>query len=144
MTIYRLIGGLAMAVALSAPLPVQAAVVTLATSLDGNSEPLGGDPDGSGRFSVELDAENGEVCYRYTVDKIGRPKLVQILRGPIGSNGPLVMSLEAGRDVCVDADPRLVNQMIANPGDYYVNFFNEEFPTGAIRGQLVGSQLVTK
>lgn len=144
MNIERIIAGLALTAALAAPLAAQAAKVVLTTTLDGNSEPTGGDPDGSGKFSVELAADSGEVCYLYTVTNIARPKVVQILRGPIGSNGPVALILEAGRDACVDADPRAVNAIIASPGDYYVNFSNAEFPTGALRGQLVASQLASQ
>jgi hypothetical protein len=141
MKLVRTIAGLAMAVVLWAPLSAQTTKVVLTTTLDGNSEPTGGDPDGGGRFSVEMNAESGEVCYLYTITNIARPKLLQILRGPIGSNGPSAIILEAGSDVCVDADPRVVAAIIANPGDYYVNFSNAEFPTGALRGQLVAKQL---
>ena len=144
MKIDRIFAGLAIAVVLAAPLSAQAAKVALATTLDGNSESIGGDPDGGGKFSIELDTESGEVCYLYTVANIARPKLLQILRGPIGGNGPPAIILEAGSDVCIDADPKVVSAVIANPGDYYVNFFNTEFPTGAIRGQLVANQLAAK
>ena len=144
MKIERIIAGLAVVFALAAPMPAQAAKIMLTTTLDGNSEPTGGDPDGSGKFSVELTADSGEVCYLYVISNIARPKVVQILRGPIGSNGTAAIILEAGSDVCVDADPRVVNAIIANPGDYYVNFSNLEFPAGALRGQLVANQLASK
>lgn len=144
MKIDRIISGLAFAAALAAPLPAFAAKVVLTTMLDGNSEPIAGDPDGIGKFSVELDVDTGEVCYLYVIAKIARPNQLQILRGPIGSNGPPVLFLEPGSDVCVGADPQVVNAIIANPGDYYVNFYNKEFPTGAVRGQLAANQLAAK
>ena len=148
MNFDRVIAGLAMALSLAAPLaaPLSAQVgkVVLTSTLDGNSEPTGGDPDGAGTFSVELNPDSGEVCYLYTLSNIARPKLVQIQRGPIGSNGPSAIILEAGSDVCVEADPRVVAAIIAEPGDYFVNFSNAEFPTGALRGQLVAKQFAAK
>ena len=144
MKIDRIIAGLAMSFVLAAPLSASAAKITLATTLNGNSEPIGGDPDGIGKFSMELDSDTGEVCYLYVVAKITRPNLLQILRGPIGSNGPPALILEPGSDVCVGADPQVVNAIIANPADYYVNFYNAEFPTGAVRGQLSANQLAAR
>jgi hypothetical protein len=144
MSIDRTIAGFAMAVALAVPLSAHAAKANLTATLDGNSEPTGGDPDGGGKFLVELDPDSGEVCYRFTITNIARPTLLEILRGPIGANGPVTIILEAGSDVCVDSDPKIVAAIIASPGDYYVNFFNRDFPSGALRGQLVANQFIAK
>lgn len=140
----RVIAGLAMALSLAVPLSAQVSKVVLTSTLDGNSEPTGGDPDGGGTFSVELDPNSGEVCYLYSLTHVARPNLVQIQRGPIGSNGPSAIILEAGSDVCVEADPKVVAGIIAEPGDYFVNFANAEFPTGALRGQLIAQQFAAK
>lgn len=132
-----------MALSLAGPLSAQVSKVVLTSTLDGNSEPTGGDPAG-GTFSVELDPNSGEVCYLYPLTHIARSNLVQIQRGPIGSNGPSAIILEAGSDVCVEADPKVVAGIIAQPGDYFVNFSNAEFPTGALRGQLIAQQFAAK
>jgi hypothetical protein len=37
---------------------------------------------------------------------------------------------------CATVAPELFNEIAANPGNFYVNVHNAEFPGGAVRGQL--------
>ena len=37
---------------------------------------------------------------------------------------------------CVNVDPAVAQQILDNPGDFYVNVHTSDFPNGAIRGQL--------
>jgi hypothetical protein len=107
-----------------------------------------GDPNGRGEAYVfGIDGDPTTLCYVLTVDKIGTATAAHIHEGPAGSNGPVVANLAAPADG--DAADCLteteagkftggatVQEILANPGDYYVNVHNAEYPGGAIRGQL--------
>lgn len=121
-----------------------------------------GDPDGRGEFYVfAIDSvgatDNSKVlCYNLQVKRIGELELApgqgraaHIHKGKAGENGPVVANLAWPQDGqaadCLDARLRpaqfplgdaVVADILANPGDYYVNVHNAEYPGGAIRGQL--------
>ncbi len=121
-----------------------------------------GDPDGRGEFYVfAIDSvastDNSRVlCYNLQVKRIGELHLApgngraaHIHKGKMGENGPVVANLAWPQDGqaadCLDARLRpaqfplgdaVVADILANPGDYYVNVHNVEYPSGAIRGQL--------
>ncbi|MDP8962133.1 MAG: CHRD domain-containing protein, partial [Actinomycetota bacterium] len=63
-----------------------------------------------------------------------------IHEGEAGTAGPAVIPLEPPKegpvDTCAEADPAVVQRVIANPSGFYVNVHNQEFPGGAVRGQL--------
>lgn len=121
-----------------------------------------GDPDGRGEFYVfGIDSvgatDNSKVlCYNLQVKRIGELELApgngraaHIHKGKPGENGPVVANLAWPQDGqagdCLDARLRptqfplgdaVVADILANPGNYYVNVHNAEYPGGAIRGQL--------
>jgi hypothetical protein len=121
-----------------------------------------GDPDGRGEFYVfAIDSvgatDNSKVlCYSLQVKRIGELEMMpgdgraaHIHKGKVGENGPVVANLawpQNGQAAdCLDARLRpgqfpvgdgVVADILANPGDYYVNVHNSEYPGGAIRGQL--------
>jgi hypothetical protein len=120
-----------------------------------------GDPNGRGEiyiFGVDGDPGRQTLCYVMLVDKIaetemppGGPRQAHIHEGPRGQNGPVVANLawpEGGQaaDCLSVGDTRGGNpvfldgfqpgELFEDPGAYYVNVHNEEFPAGAIRGQL--------
>lgn len=121
-----------------------------------------GDPDGKGEFYVfAIDSvpgtDNSKVlCYNLQVKRIaelemapGNGRAAHIHKGKAGENGPVVANLAWPQDGqaadCLDARLRpaqfpvgdaVVADILANPGNYYVNVHNSEFPGGAIRGQL--------
>jgi hypothetical protein len=135
----------------------------LTADLDGRSEVASGatsnrivgDPNGRGEVYVfGIDEDPTTLCYVLVVDKIaelelapGNGRVAHIHRGAEGTNGPPEVNLawpqggqagdcltegEAGKGL----DPGEVQEILANPGDYYVNVHNSEYPGGAIRGQL--------
>ena len=111
--------------------------------LSGAAEVPGpGDPDGSGTATIRLQLERGEVCFDLTVSNIGPATAAHIHEGADGVAGPVVIPLDpaptgGSSSGCIsDVDAALLQNIAQNPGQYYVNVHNEEFPDGAIRGQL--------
>lgn len=125
----------------------------LRTDLAGTEEVPVTDADGTGRATLQIDAEAGQLCFtvRYD-DNTGTPNRGHIHAAATGVNGGIVVPLFELVDVpldpdnddiedgkltkCVTADPALLADIAANPANYYVNLHNSRFPAGAIRGQL--------
>jgi hypothetical protein len=64
--------------------------------------------------------------------------------GATGTAGAIVVPLRAPNDSgaasgCVAASRAIVNRILANAGNYYVNVHTSDFPGGAVRGQLTGT-----
>jgi hypothetical protein len=99
-----------------------------------------GDPDGSGHASFSLNQGQGEICYTLTVEDIAPATAAHIHIAPPGVPGPVVVPLEAPTDGsssgCASVSEELIKAIRQNPGAYYVNVHNAEFPGGAVRGQL--------
>lgn len=122
--------------------PALAHEQTLVIVLTGAAEGPGlGDPDGSGRAELRIDAHEGRFCYALTVADIAPARLAHIHKSPVGeAGGPIVVSLEAPTDGssegCTAISPELAQALLQSPADYYVNVHNQDFPGGAVRGQL--------
>jgi hypothetical protein len=106
-----------------------------------------GDLNASGRARVEVFPEG--VFYRLRFEGLEEKPATRghIHLGAPGENGPILVTLfdspeepvESRSKGCVapDVAPRAVIELLKeNPGEFYVNVHNEEFPNGAIRGQL--------
>ena len=146
--------------------PVLAAPTTFATGLTGAQElPGPGDPDGSGSASITIDpvlASGSQLCYNLMVANITLPAAAAHIHEEMpGAAGPVVVTLgtpdgTGGAAGCAaDGDFNLANSgdpdiatlladIVANPGDYYVNVHTSDFPAGAVRGQLAGMVMVMK
>ena len=122
------------------------------------SKAIAGDPNGRGEVYVfGIDGDPTTLCYVLTVDKVaeteqapGNGRAAHIHKGRAGTNGPVEVNLawpqdgqaadcltegEAGKGL----DPGEVQQILANPQDYYVNIHNTAYPNGVVRGQLHGA-----
>ena len=132
----------------------------LRADLSGHNEVPVADPDGDGRAKVEINVDDGTVCFSVKFDDTGTPNRGHIHVGVAGANGGIVVpffelgavqnpagpadpandELESRRRLedCVSASPAVLAQIAANPSGYYVNLHNARFPGGAIRGQLDG------
>ena len=124
------------AAALAAPVAAWAAPVKLAATLSGAHETGGGDTDGTGMFSAEVDTEAGDLCYTLSAAKIAKATMAHVHSGAAGANGPPVAKLDLGSDLCIAVEPEVLKAIVAAPANYYVNVHNAEFPGGAVRGQL--------
>ncbi len=128
---------------------VNAAIVTFTAELTAEAEVPGPGSDGAtGSAVITVDDETNEVCFELTIDGIGAQDVVvaaHIHEGEAGVAGDVVVPLFTEPPTgemtgCVqDVDPAIVAAIIADPAAYYVNIHTEQFPDGAVRGQLIVS-----
>lgn len=134
----------------------------LEAELDGREEVgedptqrLVGDPNGRGEAYVfGIDGDPTTLCYVLTVEKIqevpvGDGMAAHIHEGVRDTNGPVVAVLAGPEDGnsgdCLTegeegkfptGESGIVQRILNNPADFYINVHNPEYPAGAIRGQL--------
>lgn len=113
----------------------------LKAELNGENEVGDGDPDGTGEAAVTLNLGQGKVCYELSVENIAEATAAHIHNAPAGQNGSVVIPLDApssgSSKGCVeDVSKEVIQGILKDPADYYVNVHNADFPEGAIRGQL--------
>ena len=138
-TLATTLGLIALSFSLNAP----AAIVTFVASMDGHQEinsltgiPDGGDPDGFGTATLMIDDVANTITWEITVGNILLPPIgAHIHQGAVGTNGPIRIDFNAQLSGTNLADPDLVT-LLGNPTGFYVNVHNEQFSSGAIRGQL--------
>lgn len=111
------------------------------TSMFGHNETgKGAGEKASGDFSAELDLANGRMCYMLEIQGLEGFTAAHIHEGVKGKDGPPVVTLELlgddGEDICVEVDKDLLKKMSRRQANFYVNVHTEDFPAGAIRGQL--------
>ncbi|NNC91493.1 MAG: CHRD domain-containing protein [Acidimicrobiia bacterium] len=127
-------------VVLALALPALAGGRPLSASLTGAAEvPNPGDPDGSGTMELTLNQGQGEICFDLEVADVAPLTAAHIHVGEAGSNGGVVVNFNIavnGLEGCVDVGKALVKEIRQNPGGYYINVHNGDFPAGALRGQL--------
>ncbi len=121
-------------------IPAHADTVVFTATLDGASEPAGGDPKASGTFRASVETSTGDVCYTLITKNLAPAMAAHVHEGAAGANGSPVINIDVTGDdeYCLAAQTELLQAMAANPGNYYVNVHTKDFPAGAIRGQLVG------
>jgi hypothetical protein len=141
--ITRITGAFALACLLLVGMATTASAedVYYGASLTGAAEvgDAGGDADGSGIAAVDLNTETNEICFEITVSNIAAPTAGHIHVGGAGTNGPVVVNFDwptTNGSGCVTSDAPTVAAIQNAPSLYYVNVHNEDYPGGAIRGQL--------
>jgi hypothetical protein len=142
----RKIGGIAVSLSLMSTLAGCATVVgtisgTFHANMFGAEEVPPGDPDGSGRAEVSISDELDQFCYKLKdVRGIQKPTAAHIHRGAKGVAGPPVVALappiNGESHGCLKVSEAISDEIEADPASFYVNVHNEEYPSGAIRGQL--------
>lgn len=137
--VLLLIAGLLLLIAL----PVFAGELMLTTTLTGAAEVPGpGDPDGSGTATIFINRIPRAVCFEIHVENIEPATLAHIHAGKPDVAGPIVVHLtppdaSGNSSGCVENVPAsIIKDLRANARLYYVNVHNEDFPAGAVRGQL--------
>jgi hypothetical protein len=108
-----------------------------------NERPIPSDTSGSGVGSFLFLPGASRVCFTLTARSIQLPAVAShIHRGAADAAGPIVVPLSpaptaTGQSAgCITADPALLQDIVANPANYYANVHTRQFPGGAIRGQL--------
>ncbi|MBD0282161.1 MAG: CHRD domain-containing protein [Thermoleophilaceae bacterium] len=136
-----------MAVVLALPSAASALRRPLFAALNGQNEISEegrrgvGDRNGGGSFSAVI--KGRQLCYGLAVRDIEEPIAAHIHRGGRNVNGPIVVTLRhpqtgdpGASSACTALRSALIRAIRRRPGRYYVNVHNDDFPNGAIRGQL--------
>jgi hypothetical protein len=121
-------------------LAVTAGAQSYTAIMTGGAEaPNPGDPDGSGVALIRIDGTT--VHYSIVTQNILTATAAHIHRGAAGvPSGPVVIGFDANTLTGGSAPgvaQTLIDEITANPGNFYVNVHNSSFPGGAVRGQLV-------
>jgi hypothetical protein len=113
------------------------------TTLKGSKEVPGpGDPDGKGHAWVRLDSKRDRICFKVSAKGVKPLTAGHIHTGDRTTAGPVFVELFTGgpdsrhRRGCVGVTQEQIDAIRANPSGYYVNVHNDEYPAGALRGQL--------
>jgi hypothetical protein len=115
---------------------------TLSTGITGEEEAPGpGEANAGGGFDVHVLADGTTICGFGAYDGAESPMAAHIHKAAAGAAGPIVVTLAPFdgifSDGCIGGlNPQLVNDIAANPEDYYVNVHTDGHPNGAARGQL--------
>ncbi len=122
---------------------VAAAETTLTATLAGVTEGDNpGDPDGTGTASVVIDPAAGTACWDLTATGIEPVTQSHIHVGAAGVSGGVVVPLDVDgftgtSEGCTsDVDAAVLQAVLDDPAGHYVNLHTEDYPPGAIRGQL--------
>ncbi|WP_164928619.1 CHRD domain-containing protein [Gloeobacter violaceus] len=123
--------------------PTLSAILLGGNEVSSTGQANAGDQDGIGFIHVRIDPAKGQACYSLRVDNLGKPTVFHIHNAKAGVNGSVVVDLvppdsadPGSINKCVPADPAVAEQILNQPLEFYVNFHTEEFPDGALRGQL--------
>lgn len=126
---------------------VVAAETTLTATLEGgDAETPPGDPDGSGTASIVVDPAAGTLCWEFSTTNVGPGNASHIHAGAAGVAGDVVVPLdtdgfEESSEGCIEPmeDAAVLQDILDSPADFYVNIHTDEFPGGAVRGQLAAA-----
>lgn len=100
-----------------------------------------GDPDGFGQMGITLDPTTGDVCFGSNITGTATPTAARVHAGGEGSNGAVVFDLPtppvgSSPQLCTTVDPSILAPVVADPTQFHVLVTTDEYPDGALRGQL--------
>ncbi len=122
--------------------------VKLRAILKGKNEVPGpGDPTGTGKVGLVLNAKKARVCFTLSVSELAPITAGFIFEGGSDEVGEVTLRLfkdAAGLDGdgnfdqrCLrKVDKKLIRSIASEPDRYFVNIRNNEYPDGAVRGPL--------
>ncbi len=96
-------------------------------------------PVGSGTFAAVLKVRKGELCYKLSTTGLTgiTAAHIHVKPNPPGTIVvPLATPTTGSSRGCVDVAPALLQAILQNPGNYYVNVHTAAAPAGAISGDL--------
>jgi hypothetical protein len=117
-------------------------------TLSGANEVGGGDSNGAGFAVVNVKGATSTVCVKIkkVTGLILPATMAHIHQGNAGTNGPIVLPLNPptakkptapGKSkTCAVVNATLLNGLLTNPTNYYVNVHTTDHTGGAIRAQL--------
>lgn len=118
--------------------------VQLSAGLSGSAEVPGPGDDGSGSFvgTLMIEESAGELCYELEVTDLSMaPAAAHVHRGGEDEAGEVVIELAAPSDgrseECVAVPAGDAAPLFEAPSSFYVNVHTDDYPDGAVRGQLV-------
>lgn len=114
--------------------------------LSGNDVPEGGDPDGQGSATLDLNPQEEMACFTINWSRLdGEVTALHLHVAAAGSEGPHWIDFfndqrfpggQDNRAGCVPTPRDKIEAVISGPADYYLNVHSTAFEKGAIRGQL--------
>lgn len=123
-----------------------------ATLSAANEVPGPGNPDLSGKADLIVSPRKGEICFEIELENVvpgakeDDPVVgVHIHPGLVGTacvvGQDCVFGVDLdfpteGLDGCVRAGTELLNSIVEQPEEFYLNVHTASFPAGALRGQL--------
>ncbi|MBW4575308.1 MAG: CHRD domain-containing protein [Aphanothece sp. CMT-3BRIN-NPC111] len=124
------------------PIPTSTSdIYSFVTTLTGAAEVPRGDRDGRGYAWVTILRQENKLCYKVAFSGLGTVTAAHIQQGRAGVNGPVVLPLNkpsrGPANKCLFVKPELLQSIINQPSNFYVNVRTRGYPNGAIRGQLV-------
>lgn len=137
----------AVALAIPALSVAGANTIEVGAKLKGKNEVPGpGSPKGKGDVTVALKPTKEKVCFTLEVSKLDPMVAGHIHKGDSETAGPVKVTLfedDAGLDgtgsyegCTKNVKKKLIDKIGAAPEKFYVNIHTEDYPDGAIRGQL--------
>lgn len=117
-------------------------------ALMGDQEVPGpGDPDGFAHGTIIFDTGVNEVSWSLVYHDIAAPTAFHIHMAPICESAGVYhgLAITGGPDELVGSVPMsdaLIDPVLANPAAFYLNIHNDDFPAGALRGQIVYTPVV--
>jgi hypothetical protein len=118
---------------------------TLGAVLTGSQEVPARAVPGFGNATVTFDATRQNIFVTITVTNLGSPiNNFHIHEQSLGVNGPVVIDLIGMGGTFANGvmtgtfavTPAVAQRMLENPSNFYVNVHTQQFPGGAVRGQL--------